>query len=242
MKRGVIFSGAGLSADSGINTFRDPDGLWEQHKVEDVAYHEAWWDNKELVLSFYQMLYRKYEHCQPHEGHHALARLQQKYDVAHVTQNADRLLEKAGCGNVLHLHGTLDRKKCERHKSVLSNSKRFQCDYLCDANGPVVLGDLCPKCGGQMRPDVVWFGEAVDLSFDQIEQWCHDVAYSDGVFICVGTSGQVQPAASLIAFFSQVKNKFIVDINPQDVADYDVFRGPAKEQLPILVDRILERE
>jgi NAD-dependent deacetylase len=242
MKRAVIFSGAGLSADSGIKTFRDRNGLWEQHKVEDVAYHEAWWENKELVLAFYEMLYRKYEHCQPHDGHHALARLQEKYDVVQVTQNADRLLEKAGCVNVLHLHGTLDRKKCERHRSVIRDSKRFQCEYICDTDGPVVLGDLCPKCGGQMRPDVVWFGEAVDLSFDQIEEWCQDVLFSDGVFICVGTSAQVQPAASLISFFSQVKNKFIVDINPLGVADYEVLKGPAREQLPILVDRILGGE
>src|SRR6516165_1252005 len=175
MKRAVIFSGAGLSADSGIQTFRDPNGLWEQHKVESVAYHEAWWKNKALLLSFYEMLYRKYERCQPHEGHHALARLQDKYEVVHVTQNADRLLEKAGCLNVLHLHGTLDRKKCERHLSVFSNHGRFRCDYICDSDGPVVLGDLCPKCGRQMRPDLVWFGESVDLDFNQIREWCQEV-------------------------------------------------------------------
>ena len=242
MKRAVIFSGAGLSADSGIQTFRDPNGLWEQHEVKDVAHHEAWWKNKELVLSFYEMLYRKYEHCQPHEGHHALARLQEKYEVIHVTQNADRLLEKAGCANVQHLHGTLDRKKCERHQSVFSNSRRFRCDYICDTDGPVVLGDLCPKCGSQMRPDLVWFGEDVHLDFGQIQELRHDVQLGDGIFICVGTSAQVQPAASLISLFAQVKNKFIVDIKPLEMADFEVFKGSAREQLPILVDRILEGE
>jgi NAD-dependent deacetylase len=242
MKRAVIFSGAGLSADSGIQTFRDPNGLWEQHKVESVAYHEAWWKNKALLLSFYEMLYRKYERCQPHEGHHALARLQDKYEVVHVTQNADRLLEKAGCVNVLHLHGTMDRKKCERHKSVFSNHRRFRCDYICETDGPVVLGDLCPKCRRQMRPDLVWFGEDVHLDFGQIHEWCHDVKYGDGIFICVGTSAQVQPAASLISLFSQVKKKFIVDIKPLEMADYEVLKGPAREQLPVLVDRLLEAE
>jgi NAD-dependent SIR2 family protein deacetylase len=155
MKRAVIFSGAGLSADSGIKTFRDPNGLWEQHQVQDVAYHEAWW------------------------------------------------------------------KKC-------------------DADGPVVLGDLCPKCGGQMRPDLVWFGEDVDLDFDRIHEWCHDVKYGDGIFICVGTSAQVQPAASLVSLFSQVENKFIVDLKPPEVADYSVLKGPAREQLPVLVNRLLD--
>jgi NAD-dependent deacetylase len=240
MKRAVIFSGAGLSADSGIQTFRDASGLWEQHQVKDVAYHGAWWKNKERILSFYEMLYRKYEPCQPHEGHHALARLQEKYEVVHVTQNADRLLEKAGCLNVLHLHGTLDRKKCERHLSVFSNHGRFRCDYICDSDGPVVLGDLCPKCGRQMRPDLVWFGEDVHLDFDQIHEWCHEVKHGDGIFICVGTSAQVQPAASLVSLFSQVKHKFIVDIKPLAVADYEVHEGPARVQLPVLVDRILK--
>jgi NAD-dependent SIR2 family protein deacetylase len=90
-----------------------------------------------------------------------------------------------------------------------------------------------------MRPDLVLFGESVNLSVDQVEGWCQDVAYSDGIFICVGTSAQVQPAASLVAFFSRVNNKFIVDIKPLEVADYEVLRGSAREQLPILVDRIL---
>ena len=124
----VVFSGAGLSADSGIQTFRDKDGLWENHRVEDVAEHQSWFKNKELVLRFYEERFNKYKDCKPHKGHEALVKLEEQFNVIHVTQNVDSLLEDAGCSNVTHLHGTLKQNKCEWHSDII-NDDRFVCDY-----------------------------------------------------------------------------------------------------------------
>lgn len=241
VKTVVIFSGAGLSADSGIPTFRGSDGLWENHKVEDVAEHEAWFRDRELVLRFYAERFNKYQSCKPHEGHYAIARLQEKFNVVNITQNIDNLLEQAGCNNVAHLHGMISRKKCEWHRNItsLDGDTRFQCDYEAPAESAVELGDLCPKCGGQMRPDVVWFGEAVHENHKELKKLVREVRLYDGYFICVGTSIQVYPAAYLIPLFSEVKNKYIVDPNPINVLNYELIRGTAKEQLPLLVDKII---
>jgi NAD-dependent deacetylase len=244
MKTAIVFSGAGLSADSGVPTFRDTGGLWENHKVEDVAEHEAWFRDKELVLKFYKERYEQYSGCVPHAGHYAIARLQEKYKVINVTQNIDVLLETAGCDNVYHLHGKINQKKCEWHKdiTVLDGDRRFICDYKAPMNGPVELGDTCSTCGSQMRPDVVWFNEAVDLSHKTMVEWIRPVKYNDGVFICVGTSIQVFPAGYMVSFFSQVKNKFIVDRKPQQVANYELLEGNASEQLPHLVARLMDAD
>ena len=241
-KLAVIFSGAGLSADSGIPTFRDSDGLWENHNVSDVAEHEAWFRDKELVLRFYEQRFNGYKNCKPHLGHEALAKLEQKFNVVHVTQNIDDLLEQAGCSNVQHLHGQIKSKKCEWHKDIttLGGDRRFICDFKDMMIEPVKLGELCPKCGGQVRPDVVWFNEAVNLDYEKIKEMCKNVKHNDGIFICVGTSIQVYPAGYLVSFFSQTKNKYIVDKNPQRVADYTLIEGKASEQLPILVEQLLQ--
>jgi len=243
MRSVVVFSGAGLSADSGIQTFRDSDGLWENHKVEDVAAYKAWWKNKELVLRFYEERYNKYSDCKPHEGHEALAKLEEKFKVTHITQNIDYLLEQAGCSNVVHLHGTIGRKKCERHRDILPvGAYGFQqhvCDYKAESKGPVKMGDLCPTCKKQLRPDIVWFNEAVHMGNEEMKEWVREVKYNDGVFICVGTSVQVYPAGYLVSFFSQVKNKYIVDPKPQRVADYELIEGTAKEKLPELVEKLI---
>lgn len=241
MRTVVVFSGAGMSADSGIPTFRGTDGLWEQHKVEDVADYNAWWKDKELVLRFYDERYRKYSGCKPHEGHYALAKLEDKFNVIHVTQNIDNLLEQAGCTNVIHLHGQIHSKKCEWHKdiSTLDGDTRHTCDYKDQMDEPVKVGDLCPKCGSQLRPDVVWFNEAVHLDHQEMTDWVREVKCNNGVFICCGTSVQVYPAGYLVSFFSQVKNKYIVDPNPQRVVDYTLIEGTAKEKLPELVDQLL---
>ncbi len=236
----VVFSGAGLSADSGIPTFRDTDGLWENHKVEDVAEHQAWFRDKELVLKFYEARHANYMACQPHAGHYALARLEEKFTVTHVTQNIDDLLEQAGCTNVRHLHGRINSKKCEWHKDIPANRNRaFTCDYKAETDGPVQMGDWCPRCGGQMRPDVVWFNESVDFNYDTVREMVRQVKYENGVFICVGTSVQVFPAGYFVSFFSQVKEKYIIDPKAHGVADYELIKGGAAEQLPILVERLL---
>ncbi len=243
MRTIVVFSGAGLSADSGIPTFRDTNGLWENHNVEDVAKHEAWFRNRELVLRFYEQRFNQYKNCKPHLGHEALAKLEQKFNVVHVTQNIDNLLEEAGCTNVTHLHGRVHVKKCEWHKGIttLDGDRKFTCDFKADTNEPVKLGELCPKCGGQLRPDVVWFNEAVHgMDWNDMKKMCEDVKYNDGVFICAGTSIQVYPAGYMVSFFSQVKHKYIVDRKPQKVANYTLIEGKASEQLPILVEQLLQ--
>ena len=244
MRTIVTLSGAGLSAESGIPTFRGNGGLWEDHKVEDVASQEGWQKNKELVLRFYEERLHKYKTCKPNDAHRAIARLQDKFNVVNITQNIDSLLEQAGCTDVRHLHGVMSRRKCEHHKDItmLDRDGQFRCDYKEENDEPVKLGDLCPKCGGQMRPDVVWFGEAVHDDFGAIRDLCKEVKYNNGVFICIGTSLEVQPAAFLVPFFSQVKNKYIVDLHPRKIADYVLMEGSAGEQMSILADQLLGQD
>lgn len=241
MKTIVVFSGAGLSQESGVPTFRDSGGLWENHRVEDVASQEGWRNDAELVLDFYAQRYRGIKAVEPNRAHKAIASLQEKFNVVNITQNIDDLLERAGCTDVWHLHGQINKKKCEWHQEIsnLDGDMTFTCDYKTDANSPVEFGDSCPKCRSQMRPDVVWFGEAVDLSYERVANLVREVKYNDGVFICVGTSAQVHPAAFLIPFFSQVKNKYIIDINPIKVSDYKLLAGKASEQLEALASQLL---
>lgn len=242
MKTVVIFSGAGLSTESGIPTFRGADGLWENHKVEDVAEHDAWWRNKELVLRFYAERFAKYGQCKPNEAHKAIARLQEKFRVVNVTQNIDNLLEQAGCKEVIHIHGRGNWAKCERHKDIsnLDGDTQFTCDFKKPITEAIKLGDFCEKCNLQLRPDVVFFKEAVkEVKYEVMTELVRQVKYEDGIFICCGTSAKVYPAGYLISYFSQVKNKYIIDIDPQRVADYVLLKGPATEELPKLVDQLL---
>jgi NAD-dependent deacetylase len=242
MKLAVIFSGAGLSAESGIPTFRASDGLWENHKVEEVASPEGWVADQAKVLRFYEQRFLSVSGAQPNDAHRAIARLQEGYRVVNITQNIDDLLERAGCSDVRHIHGSIRKQRCEHHKALtmLDGDPAFTCDYEAPVERPIQLGDLCPSCGGQMRPAVVWFGEPVDLNYESIKELVKEVKYNEGVFICVGTSAQVYPAASLIPFFSQVKNKHIVNLDiPYPIADYTLHRGTAGEILPRLVDGLL---
>src|SRR5271156_1295982 len=153
----VIFSGAGLSKESGVPTFRDAkDGLWENYRIEEVASQAGWQRDKKLVLEFYAARMANIRTSQPNEAHKAIARLQEKYHVLNITQNIDDLLERAGCEHVWHLHGGINSRKCERHLSI--GIDHFLCDYSAAQVEPVRLGELCPKCEGQLRPDIVWFG------------------------------------------------------------------------------------
>jgi NAD-dependent deacetylase len=241
MQTVVIFSGAGLSAESGVPTFRDSNGLWENHKVEDVASPEGWDRDQETVLRFYQERFNGIQKCEPNAAHKAIARLQDKFNVVNITQNIDDLLERAGCTNVQHIHGSILERKCSKHRncSVLDGDTIYTCDYLDKHTAPVVKGDLCPKCGEQTRPNVVWFGEAVDMAMDDYKELVRDVKYNNGVFITVGTSAQVYPAAYLISWFSQVKNKYIIDKNPKRVGDYTCLTGEAGTELPKLVEFLM---
>lgn len=223
----VVFSGAGLSAESGIPTFRDAGGLWENHRVEDVASPEGWRDDRDLVLRFYGQRFEAIAAAQPNDAHRAIAELQDRYRVVNYTQNIDNLLERAGCSDVRHMHGSVFRRKCEYHINTGSSAAR--CNFLDACLAPIRAGDRCPQCGGQLRPDVVWFGEAVHFGFDEINELCTELKRYDGVFICVGTSGRVQPAASLIQFFSRIRRKYIVNVDATPVGDYEILAGPASE-------------
>jgi NAD-dependent deacetylase len=234
----VIFSGAGLSTESGIPTFRDSGGLWEQHRIEDVASPEGWERNKKLVLDFYAMRFVKQAECLPNPAHHAIAELSEHHHVTNITQNIDTLLERAGCENVWHLHGRIDLQKCESHRSLAFQfDSGFDCEYKSQIQTPVQLGDTCPKCGGQLRPDIVWFGEPVDMR----EEYLIKLRDSADIFIGVGTSAQVYPAAGLLPMFRRTKEKYFIDPHPQyDVLDgYTVIKGSASEQLPALVKKLI---
>ncbi len=183
MKKIVVFSGSGISAESGIKTFRDSDGLWEQYRIEDVATPQAWERNPELVLDFYNQRRRQVISAKPNAAHLAIAELQKKFEVQVITQNVDDLHERAGSKNVLHLHGEIRKSR--------SSINPF---LVYDINGTELnLGDTC-ALGSQLRPHIVWFGEQVPMM-----EVTADLTATAHIFIVVGTSLQVYPAASLVS-------------------------------------------
>jgi len=197
MKRVVVLSGAGISAESGLQTFRGADGLWEGHRVEDVATPEAWAANPGLVLDFYNKRRRAVREAEPNAAHRALVNLERAYDVRIVTQNVDDLHERAGSSQVLHLHGEVLKARSTRDPRLVR--------HLGDQD--IELGDLC-DLGSQLRPHIVWFGEMVPAMEEAVEL----VAEAD-VLIVVGTSLQVYPAAGLV-FEAPRKARRIV-VNPE---------------------------
>lgn len=234
----VVFSGAGLSAESGIPTFRDSGGLWEQHRIEDVASPEGWARNKQLVLEFYGMRFLKQQECLPNPAHYAIADLSKHFHVTNITQNIDTLLERAGNENVWHLHGRIDMQKCEFHHSLaFDDDEVYSCDYRSMIEKPIQSGDCCPRCGGQLRPDIVWFGEPVDMR----QELLNELVESADVFIGVGTSAQVYPAAGLLPLFRRTKEKYFIDPHPNyELLDgYSVLKGSASEQMPVLMKSLL---
>ncbi|MFN0016189.1 MAG: SIR2 family NAD-dependent protein deacylase [Saprospiraceae bacterium] len=198
MKKLVVLTGAGISAESGISTFRDAGGLWEQHRIEDVATPEAWARNPELVLRFYNQRRSKLNDVQPNAGHRALVDLEKNFDVYVVTQNVDDLHERAGSTHVLHLHGELRKVRSERHENLIY-----------DWDGDLNLGDCCEK-GAQLRPHIVWFGESVPML-----PLAAELAAEADIFLIVGTSLQVYPAASLMVYAPRRIPFFYVDPAPQ---------------------------
>lgn len=190
----VVLTGAGISAESGIKTFRDADGLWENHRIEDVATPEAWHKNPELVLEFYNQRRGQLLSVQPNAAHFGLKELENEFDVHIITQNVDDLHERAGSANVLHLHGSL-LSKC----SSIDKSQRTP------VSGDMYLSDKAPD-GSIFRPDIVWFGEAVPLFEQAIE-----IAASADVFLIVGTSMQVYPAANLISYIRENTPVYVID-------------------------------
>lgn len=196
-KKVVILSGAGISAESGIKTFRDADGLWEGHDVMEVASPQGWEANKELVLKFYNDRRRQLLEVIPNEAHKALVRLEKDFDVHIVTQNVDDLHERAGSTQITHLHGELLKARSTQDENDIVT-------WTTD----ILLGDLCKK-GAQLRPHIVWFGEQVPL----LDKAASLVSQADYIII-VGTSMQVYPAASLINFAKETAHTYFVDPNP----------------------------
>ncbi len=195
MKKLVVLTGAGISAESGIATFRDAGGLWEGYRVEDVATPEAWIKNPALVLDFYNQRRKKALEVKPNRGHEILVELQKHFNVTVITQNVDNLHERAGSSNVLHLHGSLFESR-----STL-NPKLIYPIIGSELN----MGDKCER-GSQLRPNIVWFGEAVPMM-----DVAADIAAGADVFLVVGTSMVVYPAAGLIDYVPAHVKKYVVD-------------------------------
>lgn len=200
-KKIVVLTGAGVSAESGLSTFRDAGGLWEGHDVYEVASPQGFAKDPEVVLRFYNERRRQLEHVEPNDAHYAIAQLETKYDVTIITQNVDNLHERAGSNNIIHLHGELTKAR-----STLPPYNVYEVGYK-----DIVLGDVCEK-GGQLRPDIVWFGESVPLMTDAAI-----ITGTADIFIVVGTSLVVYPAAGLLDYVNGNAKKYIVDPNKPNV-------------------------
>ncbi len=193
-KRIVILSGAGISAESGLKTFRDSGGLWEGYNVEDVATPEAWVKDPKLVLEFYNERRKNVAAAQPNDAHKRIAELEKKYDVNVITQNIDDLHERAGSSNVLHLHGEIFKMRSERNNNIIT-----------DIKGDINIGDKATD-GSQLRPFIVWFGEPVVKMEEAVQ-----VVHAADIFVVIGTSLAVYPAAGLVDFVSTKTPKYIID-------------------------------
>ena len=211
MKKITVLTGAGVSAESGVSTFRDSDGLWENHKVEDVASIEGWYRNPSVVLDFYNARRAQLADVKPNAAHRAIAELEKEYKVTVVTQNVDNLHERAGSTRIIHLHGELTKVRPE---NCCNDSDGFSEETVFDiGTDSIAIGDLAPN-GAQLRPHIVWFGEAVP----KIEQAIDAVEAAD-ILLIVGTSLQVYPAAGLYRFAKAGTPIYIID--PKDVAVRD---------------------
>lgn len=219
----VVLSGAGISAESGLGTFRGSGGLWEGISVQDVATPEAWERDPVKVLWFYNQRRKEVLKAQPNAAHMAFAALEEIFRVSIITQNIDDLHERAGSSNVIHLHGEILKSRSTAGGDVT---------YPCRAD--LRVGDVCER-GSQLRPHVVWFGEQVPLMDRAIE-----VAKTADFLIVVGTSLEVYPAASLIDYVPFESVKFVIDPNPNGLADesFRVIEAPATEGVPRVVSQL----
>ena len=223
-KKLVVLTGAGISAESGLKTFRDSDGLWEGYNVEDVATPRAWRKNPQLVLDFYNYRRKNVLDAQPNAAHMGLAELEKNFDVHIITQNIDDLHERAGSSNVVHLHGSIFRMRSERNEELSYAIKE-----------DMKLGDLAED-GAQLRPHIVWFEEAVP----KIEEAIPIVRSAD-IFVVVGTSLVVYPAAGLVNYAAREIPKYIIDKKIpyiSDIRNLTAIEKPASEGVRIMIDMI----
>ena len=227
MKKLVILTGAGMSSESGIKTFRDSGGLWEEYDVAEVATPQAWIKNRDLVLRFYNERRQQLASSKPNNGHLGLAKLEKYFDVQIITQNIDDLHERAGSTKVLHLHGELTKAR-----STVDPSLLYDIGYK-DIN----LGDNCEK-GSQLRPHIVWFGEAVPMM-----DAAADLTGNADIFVVVGSSLNVYPAAGLISYAPAKASLWLID--PKEVVvpfnrKVEVIREMASKGVGILTERLLQ--
>lgn len=200
MQKIVVLTGAGISAESGISTFRDSNGLWENHDIMEVASPEGFRNNPELVLNFYNLRRRQLKEVEPNSAHYFLKELEEKYEVVIVTQNVDDLHERAGSSKIIHLHGELLKARSVNNE-----------EEIYDWHEDINLGDKT-KSDAQLRPHIVWFGEMVPMMTEAIEE----VSNAD-ILLVIGTSLQVYPAASLIDYIEYGKPVYVIDPNSLSV-------------------------
>ena len=227
-KKLVVLTGAGISAESGIKTFRDSDGLWEGHDVMEVASPEGWRNNPALVMDFYNKRRQQLKEVVPNAAHLILAELEQHFHVHIITQNVDDLHERAGSSNVLHLHGELLKARSTKREN-----------YILDWTDDLNFGDLDDN-GHQLRPHIVWFGEAVPALEEAVS-----ITNEADFFAVVGTSLQVYPAAGLVDFAKPGTPLFYVDLNPARIPnlrnELEVIPTTASEGMKLLKEKLLAR-
>lgn len=225
-KKLVVLTGAGISAESGIKTFRDSDGLWEGHDVMEVASPEGWRKNPELVMDFYNKRRQQLKEVKPNNAHKILAELESYFDVNIITQNVDDLHERGGSKNVLHLHGELLKVRSTKDES-----------YILDWTEDLNFGDFDEK-GNQLRPHIVWFGESVP-ALEEAVRITNDADF----FAVVGTSLQVYPAAGLVDFAKPGTPLFYVDLKPAKIPNLrnplEIIPKTASEGMEIVRERLL---
>ncbi|MBT8295545.1 MAG: NAD-dependent deacylase [Gramella sp.] len=226
MKTIVVLTGAGISAESGIKTFRDADGLWEGYDVMEVATPQGWENNMELVLDFYNQRRKQLLQVSPNDAHHALVKLEEKFKVQIITQNIDDLHERAGSSRVTHLHGEL-----------LKARSTFDEDLIMDWKKDIYAGDFC-EYNHQLRPHVVWFGEAVPMF-----QIAAEITETADIIIVIGTSLQVYPAAGLLDFAPENSPVYFIDPKPsiRENKNLEIISTKAVEGVPKLVNRLLNQ-
>lgn len=226
MKKLVVLTGAGMSAESGIRTFREAGGLWEEYDVTEVASPVGWAKNRELVLRFYNERRRQLEGCKPNAGHLGVAELEKHFDVTVITQNIDNLHERAGSSKVVHLHGELTKARSVAHPELV-----YDIGY-----NDINVGDLC-ESGAQLRPHIVWFGEAVPMMDEAMR-----ITSSADIFVVIGSSLNVYPAAGLIEYAPSTASRWLIDPNEVYVPsrlNINIIREPASRGVQILTERLL---